>query len=48
MLMMQRFELSLNDTVKLLTREPCRGGVTADAIGWLMLGPMDDGGIGDG
>src|SRR5664279_3856918 len=23
----------------------CRGGVTADAIGWLELGPMDAGGI---
>ena len=26
----------------------CRGGVTADAIGWLMLGPMDAGGTGEG
>ena len=26
----------------------CRGGNTADAIGWLMLGPMDAGGTGEG
>ena len=26
----------------------CRGGITADAIGWLMLGPMDVGGTGEG
>src|SRR5664279_5007995 len=26
----------------------CRGGVTADAMGWLMLGPMDAGGAGEG
>ena len=25
----------------------CRGGITADAIGWLMLGPMDAGGTGE-
>ena len=26
----------------------CRGGVTADAMGWLELGPMDAGGTGEG
>ena len=26
----------------------CRGGFTADAIGWLKLGPMDAGGTGEG
>ena len=26
----------------------CRGGNTADAIGWLMLGPMDAGDTGEG
>ena len=26
----------------------CRRGVTADAIGWLKLGPMDAGGTGEG
>ena len=25
-----------------------RGGVTADAIGWLEIGPMDSGGTGEG
>ena len=29
-------------------RAPCRGGITADAIGWLKLGPMDAGGTGEG
>ena len=26
----------------------CRGGITADAIGWLRVGPMDAGGSGRG
>lgn len=26
----------------------CRGGVTADAIGWIKMGPMDEGGSGGG
>ena len=26
----------------------CRGGITADAMRWLMLGPMDAGGTGEG
>ena len=26
----------------------CRGGITADAIGWLELGPMDAVGSGEG
>ena len=29
-------------------RHPCRGGNTADAMGWLILGPMDAGGTGEG
>jgi len=28
--------------------QKCRGGNTADAMGWLILGPMDAGGIGEG
>ena len=31
-----------------LSQWPCRGGVTADAMGWLELGPMDAGGTGEG